>query len=363
MKDNNKLIFTNFSSIEKEIVSAIDRGIEKKENTGTKFVIYGEKNRYKEYLYDLFADNANLQSIIQGTTSFCTAQVESPVKFNEYDENADVMAKLIADYLLFGEAYILVCKDSNYNVKQIYWVDAQYIRVDKDEQAYFYSEDWNNKSVGRVKTIVYPKYIKGGKDFKSIYSIKTPQSRGVYGTPLWKSAVKSVVIENKIDEFHLNNISNGFFPSAIINLNNGVPQDEIKAQIETDFMEKFCGAENAGRFVLSFNDSLQNKTTIEKIETNDFADRYNALATTARQKIYTAFGATPNLFGLPTETTGFNTQEFSEAFKLYNASMVMPIQNRMKRVLETIYEREDIVTFGIYSIDSEEEEIIIDDKQ
>lgn len=360
MQEQPRFIISNFSAIEKEVLNAIDKGEEKKENTGTKFVVYGEKNRYKEFLYSLFEDNANLQSIIQGTTSFVTAGIESPVTFSDTDENEDFVGHLVSDYLLFGEAYILVCRDSNYNPKKLYWVDAQYIRVDKDEQSYYYSEDWNKKSVGRVQTVVYPRYVEGGKDFKSIYPIKTPLSRGVYGTPIWKSAVKSVVIENKIDDFHLNNISNGFFPSVIINLNSGVPQDEIKAEIEKDFMEKFCGAENAGRFVLSFNDSLQNKTTIEKIETADFSEKYNTLAERARQQIYVAFGATPNLFGLPTETTGFSSQEFSESFKLYNASMVIPIQKRIKGVLERIYGREDIISFGVYQIEDGEEITVVE---
>ena len=42
-------------------------------------------------------------------------------------------------------------------------------------------------------------------------------------------------IENKINEFHLNSISNGFSGSYIVNFNNGVPNDQIKDEIEDAF--------------------------------------------------------------------------------------------------------------------------------
>lgn len=347
-KTNNYIIVSQFSAIEKTLQDNMDYGVEN-DVRNVKFVTYGEKNLYKEWLYSLYQNNSNLQSIINGTTSFCTYGVESTKRINEYDEIDEMLGHLISDYLLFGEAYLLVCRDSNFKVRDVYWTDAQFIRVDKDEQAYFYSEDWD-KSYGRVKTVVYPKFLPNGTDYKSILAIKTPQSRGVYGMPLWKSAVKSVLIENKIDDFHLNNISNGFFPSVIINLNNGVPEDEVKAEIEKDFNEKFCGAENAGRFVLSFNDGLQNKTTIEKLEPSDYSEKFNTLATRARQEIYVAFGATPNLFGLPTETTGFNSQEFDEAFKIYYNAMILPVQTKIKNAFKKAY-GEDILTFGRYSLE------------
>jgi len=55
----------------------------------------------------------------------------------------------------------------------------------------------------------------------------------------------------KIDEFHLNNISNGFAASAIININGAVPDEELRSDYERSIREKFAGEDNAGKFIIA----------------------------------------------------------------------------------------------------------------
>jgi hypothetical protein len=49
----------------------------------------------------------------------------------------------------------------------------------------------------------------------------------------------------------VNNIENGFLPTAMVNFNNGVPAPEERQTIEALLEAKFSGTSNAGRFMVS----------------------------------------------------------------------------------------------------------------
>ena len=58
--------------------------------------------------------------------------------------------------------------------------------------------------------------------------------------------------------------------NLIINFNNGEPTDEIREEIERNINEKFSGYQNAGRILISYNADEANKTTIERLDSDDF---------------------------------------------------------------------------------------------
>ena len=49
--------------------------------------------------------------------------------------------------------------------------------------------------------------------------------------------------------------------------------------------------------MISYNESDENKTTIERLNGDDFDDKYNALSERSKSQIFTAFRAQPVLFG------------------------------------------------------------------
>ena len=312
---------------------------EKKVNNAD-FILWGSDNHYPDYLYGLYEDCATLQSVINGTADFiCGDSVESYIKeCNKLGEKfEDIVRKMVYDYLIYGAFALQVIKNPFGKVVEIYWVDMGKLRSDEKNEVFFYSDDWD-KSVGRVKYIMYPKFNKNDENPTSIYYYKNDKSRKVYPSPIYNAAIDAAEIERKINDFHLNEISNNFLSSKIINFNNGTPDEEQKNEIEKAINEKFSGSENAGRIMVAFNDNKDNAVSVENLGVDNFADRYNALSDRVESQIFTAFRATPALFGLPNKTTGFNSQEYAEAFKLYNRTTVKPIQKRIIDAFEKIYE-------------------------
>lgn len=306
---------------------------------GKDFYKFGDSNKYPDYLYNIVEDCSTLSSIIYGTADFVIGDevISNRGIVNSKGETLrEVMYKCAIDYMIFGGYYVEVIRDAFNRPAEIYWLDYRHIRTNEKNDVFFYSKDWN-KSYGRVQYLIYPKYIENGNSTTSIIYVKNPKGREVYATPIWQSALKSALIENKINEYHLNAISNGFSGSYIINFNNGIPNDELKDEIEDSINEKFSGSENAGRILISFNDSKESAVDVQELKVEDFGEKYNTLAKRSREQIYNAFGATPALFGCMTESTGFNTQEFEEAFTLYNRTRVQQIQKTIVDSLNKVW--------------------------
>ena len=81
-------------------------------------------------------------------------------------------------------------------------------------------------------------------------------------------------MERKINEYHLNSLCNGFVGSVLVNMNNGKPEDEQQQEIVDAFEEKFTGTQNAGRVIVSFNDSKENAAELLPLNTEDFGEKY-----------------------------------------------------------------------------------------
>ena len=159
----------------------------------------------------------------------------------------------------------------------------------------------------------------------------------MYPIPRYNGALNAIETSTEISKFHLNSINNNFAGNFIINFNNGEPDEETKGEIEKKIKEKFSGADNAGKFMVAFNDSKDNGVTVERIQDDNFDKKYESLRTDTYKEIFVAFRAIPQLFGYSLEGTGFNKQEFIEAYELYNKTTVIPIQKDLQRTFNKIF--------------------------
>ena len=162
--------------------------------------------------------------------------------------------------------------------------------------------------------------------------------------------MKACEIERNIDSYHLSSLENGFSGSYILNFLNGVPTDEMKAEIEKNVNEKFCGSSNAGRVLINFANGKDNATTLEKLDVQDFGEKYKAAAERAKNQIFTAFRAIPQLFGDMTAATGFNSQEFTESFKVFNRTVCQPIQKTICDSIDKIFNNKNSVEITPFSL-------------
>ena len=352
MKENKIKSNLKLSALDPFIQSNIVLPTETRKR-GSDMIMWGEDNKYPLYLWDLYLNVATLQSIINGSADFivgndvkCNAPGFEVVVNKKGETIVDIMRKITIDKMIFGGYAIQVIRDMLGRVAEIYHIDFMNVRSSEKNDILYYATDWTAWS---VKAIKYPKFGAGDENPASIFYNKGYITRGVYPIPVYGAAILSCETEKNINEFHLNNINNGFMGNLIINFNNGEPTDEIREEIERNINEKFSGFQNAGRVLISYNDDETNKTTIERLDSDDFDEKYSALSDRTREQIFCAFRANPSLFGL-NYSSGFNENEFNEAFKLYNRTFVRPIQSEICDSFDKIFGIKNSITIEPFSL-------------
>lgn len=344
--------------------------------SGKDLVEWGNRNSYPDYLLDLYNNVPTLRSIINGNIDFITGDDVSirPLtdnlpngQMNNRGDNIREQIKDIAkDYEIYGGFALQIIRNLIGMVAEVYYIDMRYLRTNKEGNVFYYCEDWSKS--GKKDVIVYPAYMPNlkwdtlddeqrNRNASSILYVKNVHTQ-VYPAPLYAASIKACEIERLIDDFHINSLQNQFVSSAIINFNNGDPGDEMKKEIEDAINEKFAGAANGGRIMLSFNKNKESATDIVEFEVKDFGERYKALSEHSRQQIFTAFRANPNLFGIPTEGNGFANEQYAESFKLYNRTQIQPVQRLIADTYDKIYGTKGVLTIVPFSMGGETEDNI-----
>ena len=344
--------------------------------SGKDLVEWGNRNSYPDYLLDLYNNVPTLRSIINGNIDFVTGDDVSILpltdnlpngQMNNRGDNIREQIKDIAkDYEIYGGFALQIIRNLIGMVAEVYYIDMRYLRTNKEGNVFYYCEDWSKS--GKKDVIVYPAFMPNlkwdtlddeqrNRNASSILYVKNVHTQ-VYPAPLYAASIKACEIERLIDDFHINSLQNQFVSSAIINFNNGDPGDEMKKEIEDAINEKFAGAANGGRIMLSFNKNKESATDIVEFEVKDFGERYKALSEHSRQQIFTAFRANPNLFGIPTEGNGFANEQYAESFKLYNRTQILPVQRLIADTYDKIYSTKGVLTIVPFSMDGETEDNI-----
>lgn len=356
----NKKIDLFLAALHPYTQSNMVENVEKKIN-GRDFIAWGENNGYPQFLWQLYSDCATLQSIINGTADYvagddviCNIANFSNTINKKGDTVRDIVQKITLDYLIFGSFALQIIRNMAGDVAEIYWVDVSKLRCDEKNEIFYYSDDWT-KSYGRVKTLQYPKFNTKDSNATSIYYYKGNKTRTTYGVPIWGASTKNTMIDIAITNFHKNEIDNGFMASKLITFNNGMPDNELKNEIEKNLNEKFSGADNAGRIMISFAQSRENAPEVISLGTDDFDKRYETLEKRNKEQIFVAFRATPVLFGMVTEANGFATNEYRDSYKLFNKTMVQPIQKNIVDAFNKILGDDNAVEIKPFTIDFDED--------
>lgn len=326
-----------------------------KEYNGKPYLNYGNDNRFPQYLWDLYLRSALLQSIVNGITDYTTGNTiiySDNINLTEANKEgetlSDIIKKITIDYLIFGGFALQVIFNKLGEISELYWLDFRNIRMNKEGNKVYYSSDWVRHANDYVTYDVFnPNNRKGS----SVLYFKGHLTRGVYPIPRYNGALSAIETSCEISKFHLNSIQNNFTGNFIINFNNGQPDTVIQEDIERKIKEKFTGADNAGKFLVAFNDNKDSAVTVERIQDDNFDEKYKQLRQDTFKEIFIAFRAIPQLFGYSLEGTGFNKQEFTEAYQLFNQTTIVPIQKDLIRVFNKIFGIEDSIKFVPFKIE------------
>lgn len=342
-QDTKYMVFSAINKYDQEnIITPVET------DTHRGFISCGEGNQWLEYLRSLYLSCTTLKSCIDTATDYvcgngigCGDATEIDYDFiiNDRGETIyELSKKLMKDYFTFGGYAVNVIRN-RIGEKSLYYIPFERLRSDEYNTVFYYSKDWN-KSWGRVKTTSYPAYKDDNSVYSSIFYYNDNKNITTYPVCPWQTAVECAEMQRRINQFHLNALANGFSGSYLITFNNGIPNQEQADEIENDLIEKFTGTENAGRIAVSFANDKEHSAELQKLEIDDYGEKYKSLIERSQDEILKAFRFNGQLIGINKDNLGFNTQEFSEAFKLYNRTVIRPLQHMLIKTLTVLTDKE-----------------------
>ena len=340
------------------------------EAMGKDYIEYGTedyRNTYPQFLIDLYYNSSTHAAIVNATADMIagesltveeTDNLEAFVKLKKFIAQANgkgeslhsVIKKLAFDFKLQGGYAInVVWSKDRTTITDIYHIPVERIRVGKPDVTgrvteYYVSADWSNTRKNKPQCI--PAFNLNDRTSPNaiIYDGMYSPNMQLYKVPDYVAACNWCLIDQKVAEFHLANIENGFAGSYFISFANGVPTQEERRQIENSIVKKFSGSGNAGKFVLTFSDDKNRTPEITPIAVADADKQYLALQELLVQNILTGHRITsPMLVGIKNSTgLGNNAEELNSAFEVYLNSVIKPFQNNLLMCIGKILEVNDI---------------------
>ena len=247
------------------------------------------------------------------------------------------MRRLVNDYKLLGQGALqLVYNKNKTAIVKVLHFPMETLRAEKAIdgriKAYYYHPKWSEiKRNEKPKRI--PTFGNGTKSEQiELFVIKPYKSGFYYYSPTdYNGCLQYCELEEEVANYHINNIQQGLQPSLMVNFNNGIPNEETQELIERRIYEKFSGSTNAGKFILTFNESAEDQATIEPITIPDVHAQYQFLADESREKIMLGHGiVSPILLGIK-DNTGFgnNAEELRTASILMDNIVIRPFQQAL----------------------------------
>jgi hypothetical protein len=325
------------------------------ENRSGKYITYGFANEYPYYLLDNYRRSSKHNAIVNGKVNYIMGggwqagddlTVEQQARFIKFfdgmsstEDLNDITEKLVLDLELFNGFAVAVTWSKLGTIAKMEHVPFEKIRVDKEEKM-FQVADWYNDDmmqlfpkVGDIEKI--PAFDPENRLGKQLFYYRV-YAAGVKHYPLPEYIGGNAWIEADVQvaNFHNNNLRNNFWGGYLINFNNGIPTPEEQGDIETQIKRKFSGTDNAGRFVVTFNDEAANAPTLEPLTPSDMDKQFEVLNKSIQQEIFIAHRVTnPMLFGVKTEGQLGGRNELVEGYELFKATYVNDRVRKVERMI------------------------------
>jgi len=336
---------------------------------GKDWIEYGDangewRNLYPQFLIDLYYSSSITAAIVNATAEMISGEdlvitdeddrdEEARVKLQNFMNNAngnetlhEVLKKVAFDFKLQGAfALNIVWSKDRTQIAEIYHIPVEKIRCERPDEfgktrGYYVSGDWANTRTNKPYRVPAFNVNDRTSPNQILYTGLYSPNMNSYYTADYISCNNWSLIDSKVSEFHLNNISNGFTGSFMISFANGIPTADERRQIEQSLEAKFTSEKNAGKFVLTFSDDKTRVPEITSISPSDLDKQYIALQELLTSNILSGHRVTSKtLMGLDS-ANGFssNADELLNASNFYLNTVVMPFQGQILKVLHKIFQ-------------------------
>jgi len=325
------------------------------ESQNKEWINMGTDNLYPHYLEELYVSSSIHSAIVNGVAQMIYGEgldaiykdvnIEQWLKIQQIFSDKDSLKRCALDLKLYGQCYFnVIWSEDRQTVAAVHHVPAATIRCapanDEDEVTLFYhSSDWNDNTIQPQPIPAFNTSDRTAASQLIHCKMYNPLSF-YYGLPDYLGSSNYIEVDASLGSYHLNSISNGFFPSTLLNFSDGVPTQEERAELERLIYNKFGGANNAGKILMTFSDSAENAPTVESFNISDAHRVFEYLSSEVVVKVLSGHRVTsPLLFGIRNEGGGFgsNADEMKDAYDLFYNTVVLPFQRLLLDALRPVF--------------------------
>jgi hypothetical protein len=308
------------------------------------WIYYGELNQMPSYLISRYNNCAIHKAVViskrEQIMGDGLVSLNNPMAtinlINSKENVSDVMRKCALDLVLFGGyALNVIWSRDRKSIAEIYHLDFSRVRCGKinentDEiDKFYYSAEWSN--IRKFPPQEYDAFNQeDGKPSQIYYYKQYSPSNSYYPQPDYSGALAAIEIDVNIKEFHANNLKNGMMPSLWINMNNGIPGEEEQRLVTRALESQFTSVNNAGRPIISFNESKDLSPEITQIATSGNDQYYQTIYDDIVRTILSAHRVSSGeLYGISTAGKLGTRNEIVDHSEYYRKFIIRPYQNEL----------------------------------
>jgi hypothetical protein len=350
------------------------------------YISFGADNGFPEKLIDLMnyssihgtCINATVEAIIGNGLTSNRPETLDFANFENESWN-DIFKKVAKDFKLFGGfALEIIWSKDRSKIAEVYHIDFSYLRAKEKNlrgkvPGYYIWDEWNtvsgyvNQSLKDIPFLPTYNPFKKEEEPSQIYVFHAYRpGMKYYPLPDYVGALKVVELDAQVDNFHLNNITNGVVPSLAITTFTNANEEEREA-IEIMLRNQYGGTENAGSLIYIDVDSPENAPVITPIQSNGTDEYYTTINDLVTQKILTAHRITsPMMLGIKTEGQLGGREETIDAYLLFTNTVIKPFQQAIldcfDEILKVNYGDDYILgieQLKLYSDGKEEVDVVV----
>lgn len=322
-------------------------------------VHYGNDNNFPLYLAELHETTP-----VHGPLTTSLATMVAGKGFETKDAKltqrviahglSDILPKVGSDLKIYGGFYTeIIYSTDRKTVAKIKYHPYHWCRLGIDKTTgevvgVWISRDWASTSKVRNRPVFVPRFnpaLKEEQPNQILFTQLPVVGNGYYAKPDYWPAVNYLELARQIGIYHVNNILNGFFPSFMVSFFNGVPDEESQMGVRRSFEKSSSGAKNAGKMLITFNESGVTPPKVDLMPMTDADKQYDLLNKQSVSHIMVAHRVTtPRLFGIGDTGNGLssNTDEMKQGLEILNTQVIQPYQRLICEHFETIYQAESI---------------------
>ena len=316
------------------------------------WIPFGANNLFPQELSELSRSASTHRAILGTKTTFSIGEglrttnkaLKSLLEdVNTYGESMDDVAKkVLSDYWKLGNGYMEVVVGQGYI--NFFHQDGTTARVHKDGKHILLHPDWEHARrypENMRKIPMYPDFVKevGGQVYRTMIHFSDYESTYYYyGMPDYCAALDHIRIANQIGVYNLTRFKNGFMPSAIVELNADMGEDEAQDFID-DAVAKLTGAGDNSKILFIAKNGDGDATNVQII--NDTSDgSFMELQKITNDNIISAHRWNPALSGIQVAGQLGNNQQILTAYDIAMSTVIKEPQQMFLKVLKKILKTE-----------------------